>query len=195
VELSLLAPPFFAAAILVVLSGLAKLRRPGPAIRALRSLRLPFGPWTVRAIGGAELLIGLMCLVAPSRPSAVALAVLYAAFAGFLVLVIGARVPGASCGCLGDHEAPPTFPHVLLNVVAVATAALVAVAPPQGIIAFSAGQPMLGLPFLLGTALIAYLAYLAAAFLPELFTSYAGRTSGSAPSSQPRPFRLGARAE
>jgi hypothetical protein len=125
----------------------------------------------------------------------VALAVLYASFAGFLVLVIGAGVPGASCGCLGDKEAPPTFPHVLLDVVAAAIAALTAVAPPQGIVAFSARQPLLGLPFLLGTALIAYLAYLAAAYLPELVTSYAGRTSGSTRSSQPRRFGLRARAE
>lgn len=190
----MLTPPFFAAAALVVVSGWAKLRNPESAIRALRALRLPSGPSIARAIGAVELLVGLTCLLAPGRPSAVALAVLYTSFAGFLVLVIRAKLPGVTCGCLGDHEAPPSYLHVLLNFAAVATAAIVAVSPPQGLVGFSARQPLLGLPFLLGTALIAYLAYLAAAYLPEHFAAYAGRTSGSPRSSQPPGFALMRRA-
>lgn len=186
----MLTPPFFAAAALVVVSGWVKLRHPAPAIRALRATRLPSGAWTVRAIGAVELLVGLTCLIAPGRPSAAALAVLYTSFAVFLVLLIRGGLPGASCGCLGDQEAPPSLLHVLLDVAAAATAALVAVAPPPGIVAFSAEQPLVGLPFLLGTALIAYLAYLAAAHLPQAFSAYAGRDAGSTGPSRPRTFTI-----
>jgi hypothetical protein len=78
--------------------------------------------------------------------------------------------------------------------VAAATAALVALAPPPGIVPFSAQQPLLGLPFLAGTILIAYLAYLAVAYLPQLLTAYAGRESGAPGSPRPPAFTIGTRA-
>jgi hypothetical protein len=172
IRVDLLASPFFAAAGLVVVSGAAKLRHPEPAGRALAMLRLPSGRLTVRAIGVVELVIGAWCLFAPGTASAASLGLLYAAFAAFLALQLRAKTPGASCGCLGSHDASPSMVHVVLDLAAAVTAALVATAPPPGVVAFSAALSMRGVPFLFGTALIAYLAYLIAAFLPKAFWSY-----------------------
>jgi hypothetical protein len=187
-SLDLLAPLFFAAAGLVIASGIEKLRRPGPAARALQAVRLPSGVWTARAIGIVEALVGLLSMFAPSRWSAGALAILYAAFAAFLLLLIRAKAPGATCGCLGSQETPPSLLHLGLDVAAATTAGVVALAPPAGIVSFSTRLPLFGFSFLLGTALIAYLAYLVAAYLPQMFSSYAGRRSESDRSIAGRPF-------
>jgi hypothetical protein len=183
-----LVPPFFAAAGLVAVSGMAKLRHPGSATRALASLRLPSGPWTARVIGLVELAIGAWCLFAPGRAATVSLGLLYGAFAVFLAVLM--RAGGASCGCLGRKEAPPSLAHIVLNVAAASVAAIVAFAPPSGVIAFGTRLPLGGVSFLAGTFLIAYLAYLSAAYLPGIFWSY-GRREGSLRAGAAQPFAMG----
>jgi methylamine utilization protein MauE len=188
--MSLLAPPFFAGAGLVVASGAAKLRLPGPAGRALAALRLPSGRWAVRSIGSAEIAIGMWCLLAPGRASAVSLATLYAAFALFLASLMRFAGPDASCGCLGGQEARPSLLHIVLDVSAAATAVLISLAPPRSVIAFAVDLRLGALPFVLGTALIAYLAYLAVAYLPEVFWSYDRSAAGSHHGPRARRFAL-----
>jgi len=185
-----LIPAFFAAAGLVVFSGAMKLRHHGPAGRALGVLRLPSGPWTVRAIGLVEMGIGMWCLAAPGRASAVFLALLYAAFGAFVALLMRVRAPLTSCGCLGNEESPPSLAHVVLDLAAAATAALVASSPPSGVIPFAARLPLGGVPFVTGTVLIAYLAYLAVAHLPLVFWSYGRSAAGSQDDPPGRPFAL-----
>jgi hypothetical protein len=180
--------PFFAAAGLVAVSGLAKLRHPGSASRVLGALRLPAGPSAVRVIGLAELAIGTWCLFAPGRAAAVSLGLLYGAFAVFLAVLM--KAGGASCGCLGRREAPPSVAHVVLNVAAASVAALVAFAPPAGVIAFGTRLPLGGVSFFVGTFLIAYLAYLSAAYLPGVFWSY-GRPMGSIRVGAAQRFAIG----
>lgn len=190
VRLDLLAPPFFAAAVLLVLSGAAKLRDPGPAARALTVLRLPSYPWTIRILGTVELATGMWCLIGASRASAVSVAILYGAFAVFVALQMRTGTPGATCGCLGKQEAPPSLLHLGLNMVAAGTAAVVATAPPIGIVAYAARLPLRGLPFLLGIALMAYLAYLAVAYLPQAFWSFERTSAALDRAARARPFVL-----
>jgi hypothetical protein len=182
-----LVPLFFAAAGLVVVSGFAKLKRPAAAGRALAALRLPSGPWAVRAIGLVEVAIGTWCLAASGPAAAVSLGLLYGAFALFVVLLMRAR--GASCGCLGRESSPPSIAHLVLDVTAATSAAVVAFAPPPGVIPFAARLPLGGVPFLVGTALIAYLAYLLVAFLPQVFWAY-GRSEGSPRAAGAQRFAL-----
>jgi hypothetical protein len=189
VRLDLLTPPFFAAAGLVVASGAAKLSHPEPAVRAMGSLRLPSGPGAVRAIGFVEILVGMWCLFAPGRAAAVSMAFLYVAFATFLAFLTRARAP-TSCGCLGKQDAPPSLLHIAMNVAAAATAALAAAGPPRGVFAFSARLPLRGLPFLLGTALIGYLAYLVVAYLPTAFWAYDRPGERRVSAGRPRRFAL-----
>jgi hypothetical protein len=135
-----------------------------------------------------EVAIGTWCLFAPGRAAAVSLGLLYGAFAVFLAVLMRAR--GASCGCLGRKEAPPSVAHIVLNVAAASVAAIVAFAPPTGVIAFGTRLPLGGVSFFVGTFLIAYLAYLSAAHLPGVFWSY-GRPEASLRAGGAQPFAIG----
>ncbi|HYT81016.1 MAG TPA: MauE/DoxX family redox-associated membrane protein [Actinomycetota bacterium] len=189
VRLDLLTPPFFAAAGLVVASGSAKLRHPLSAVSALEALRLPSGRWTVRGIGVVEIMVGMWCLFSPGRASAVSMGLLYASFATFLGLLKRAGAH-TSCGCLGTREVPPSLLHLAMNAVAAASAALMASGPPPGILAYSARLPLRGVPFLLGTALIAYVAYLLVAYLPAAFWAYDRPAGADVAAVRPRRFAL-----
>lgn len=189
-RLDLVIPLFFAASGLVVVSGFAKLRDPGPAGRALGALRIAPARRTVQGIGLVEIGVGTWCLLAPSGASAACLSILYVAFAAFLALLM--RADGsASCGCLGNHDARPTLLHIVMNMTAAAAAGVAAGASPRGVFAYSARLPVAGLPFLLGTALIAYLAYLTVAYLPAAFWAYRRPAGVSGPTERARAFVLG----
>lgn len=153
----LLQGPVHAAAALLVVAGAQKARDPQPLVRAGRSVGLPVPRAAVRCAALAELAVGLAALVDGSRPSAVAVAVSYAAFTGFVLL---ARARGgvlASCGCFGRADTPPTVLH------AVVTGAL-AVAAATG----APGPVPIGAAALVTTVAVAVTAYVALAVLPTV---------------------------
>jgi hypothetical protein len=161
----------FVAAGLLVVSGLAKLREPGPASRALAGARLPSGRVAGRALGLVEVVVGAACLFVAGPWFRVATAVLYAAFAAFLVVLL--RGDGStSCGCLGTKDAPPTTLHVVLDLVAAAAATAGAVTGSPSIQAAARVMPLRGLPFLLGLATAGFLAHATVAHLPRALTAY-----------------------
>jgi hypothetical protein len=171
-RLDLLIPPFFASAALVVVSGASKIRRPGPPVRALEAARLPSTLLAVRALGLAEIAIGGWCLAAPGRTPAVSLGCLYLAFAAFLARLMSGPGRDATCGCLGALDVSPSLLHVALDLVAAGTSFAVAAGPPRGVLAEAGDLPFRGAPLLAGIILIAYLAYLAVAYLPTSFWSF-----------------------
>jgi hypothetical protein len=172
-----LAAPFFAAAGLLGWAGIAKLRRPGPAASALASARLPHDPLLVRLLGAGELALAGTCVLRPTRIAAVAMAAVYLAFGAFLAMAKAGAIGLSSCGCAGGRVVRPSWLHVALDLTAAAVAILQAIAPQAsaGLFRFSSNLPLHGLSFLAGTVLLAYLAGLAVAFLPELTLSYRGR--------------------
>jgi hypothetical protein len=167
-----LAPPFFVAAGLLVASGLAKVRNPRPAGRALSAAGVPAGATLTRGLGAVEMAAGVLAVVAPTRAVAIAVALLYAAFVLFLLRLFRSKDSQASCGCLGAREVRPGLLHVGLNVVAVVTATGAAIRPVPGVLEVLRGSPLFGVPAALGLAMAGYLAYLAVAYLPELFFAY-----------------------
>lgn len=180
----LAASPFFAAAILLLSAGAAKLRRPQAASRALSAAGVPAHHLLVRLIGSVELLVGAWCLVAPAGAPALALAAVYLVFAVFLCLLLVRRVPAASCGCTARGDLPPSWLHVGLNFAAAGVTFLVSVSGMPGIVRFASGLPLLGIPFLAGTLLTSYLAYLAVVFLPELLSAALPRRGPALSSSR-----------
>ena len=54
-----LTPLFAVAAIVLCVAGLAKLRSPATATRALHAVRLPAPVWAVRALALAEIALGM----------------------------------------------------------------------------------------------------------------------------------------
>jgi methylamine utilization protein MauE len=175
----------FVAAGLLVASGIAKLRDPGPASRALAEAGLPAGSLPARLLGGAEVVVGGGCLLVPGPAFHVALGVLYAAFAVFLILLMR-RDGSASCGCLGTKEAPPTVLHAGLDLVAAAAGGAAAVLGSPSVLAAARATPWLGIPFLAGLVTAGLLAYATVTFLPNAMAAYRrpALSNGPAPGSR-----------
>ena len=169
-----LAAPYFAAALVLALAGASKLRRPGPPSRALRAAGMPSARWLVRCLAVVELAVAVGALAFPRTLAAVALGTVYLGFAAFLGRMLVRGTPQATCGCLGERDLPPSALHVALNLTAAGAAIGVAATggPAAGATAFVTGLPLDGAPFLVGAGLLAFLAYLAAAYLPEAFAAF-----------------------
>lgn len=163
---SLLAGPFVAAAVLLAVAGVPKLFRPASTAGAVASLRLPSSALLVRLLGAVELVLAGSALLTGSAYAAVGIAVAYAGFAGFVGLALARPQTLGSCGCFGRPDTPPTPAHLVVNLAAASVA--VAVAVTGGVRLDLAGQPLLGLPFLGLTAVVAWFGYLSLALLPRV---------------------------
>ena len=114
-------------AVLLALAGLAKLRRPRPAIEALRAAGFPGPAVLVRVLAAAELAVAVAGLALGGRTAPAVLAV------AFLVLTAGAALGGAAagsvaCGCFGDADGPALGRRHAINNLAGAAVGLAAIA-------------------------------------------------------------------
>lgn len=160
------AGPYLAAALLLVAAGLAKVRRPADTSIALRRAGLPLPEWAVRAGAGAEVAAGCWALTS-GRAAAGLVALSYLGFAGFVSLALRRGSPVSSCGCFGKPDSPPTVSHVVLNLAAAATAAWAAFHAHAGAVTLLGHRPLVGVPLVLLTGAVAYLAYLVMGVLPK----------------------------
>ena len=163
-----LAGPYLASAALLVAAGGAKLIDPLPLVRALRSARLPAPRLAVRTAAAAEVLVGAAAVLLGSRSAAVAVALSYAVFTGFVLLARRRGGVLASCGCFGRADTPPTTTHVVVTGALALVAGAVAVRPLGTLGDLLAAQPLGGLGLLVASAAVAVTAYLVLALLPLL---------------------------
>lgn len=126
--MSALSGPVVAAAVLLLVGGTAKLRRPAPLVRALRAAGLPARPALARVAAAVELAIGAWVLSAGGRAALALAAAAYAAFTAFTVRALRGGAP-VGCGCFGGDDVPPTRLHAVLTAVLGACALASAVAP------------------------------------------------------------------
>ena len=159
-----LAGPYAAAAVLLVVAGLSKLRRPRDTARALTLLGLPVHDRTVRLIGAGEIALGTTALLVDGLVIAALVAVAYAVFAAVVALALVRGGPLSSCGCFGRPDTPPTRLHLVLNLAAAGVAATV----PAPLAAVMADDTARAVPFAALVALTAWFGYLAIARLPQL---------------------------
>ena len=158
--MDVVAAPYLAAALLLVVAGVAKALDPLSLVRALRAaglaVRAPVLMRFVRAAAAFEALVGAAAVVSPSRTAALAVAASYAGFTLFVLQALRSGSPLASCGCFGKVDTPPTRLHAIVTGV-LAVLSLVA-----------AGRPgvELGIGLLVLTGVLAYLTYLVLAVLP-----------------------------
>jgi len=168
-----LAPPFFVAAGLLAVSGLAKLRHPRPTAKAMYAAGLPGSSnLTARTLGGGELLIGVLALARPVPLIVWALAAMYLLFAGFLGYLIWARPGSTSCGCAGEREVPPNVIHLGLDAVAAVLAGSVALNGVPNLAAFTIELGWAGVPFLAGLIATGVSATVVATELPAALAAY-----------------------
>jgi hypothetical protein len=159
---------FLISATLLALSGGAKLADPAPTRGALAAASLPAGTVWARLLGGLEVVIAAIALTAGGALGGVSLAIIYAAFAAFVLVALRRDLPIQSCGCFGKVDTPPSMLHVVADVVAAGSGVWVAVTGAGGLAAALEGQPLFGLPYLalLGIGVAAL--YLILAELPRL---------------------------
>jgi Methylamine utilisation protein MauE len=167
-----LLPPLAAAAGLMLLAGLAKLRSPGPAQAALSAFGLPAGPMLARGIGAAEATVGALCLLAPGRPATIALAAAYLALGAATGVRLARGERQAPCGCFGNSAALH-LGHLLLNLAFAAVAAAAFLAPPTSL-AQMLGRGPAALVLVAGVGCSIYLALALLALFPDAWRAFGG---------------------
>lgn len=168
-----LLPAVAVGGLLLIVSGVAKIRDPNSALaglgRAGAAARAAAG---MRVAGTAEAALGLVVLVAPTRPTTAALAGAYCLFAA--VVEWQRRQPGVtSCGCLGRRSAPPSIVHTALNLGLAAAAGVAAWLGGVSSLA-SAWSDSPAMTVVAAAAILAATALAAAVItdLPQLLSSY-----------------------
>lgn len=162
-----------AAAVLLGVSGLAKVRAPAPAAAMITRIiprprrRSRALTSAVRAGGGVEAAIAVAFLSIGGRMTAVLVAGCYLVFT---VVALRLAMDGrrTSCGCFGAADVPVGVAHVVLDVVclAAATASVaIPVASIGGLLGHGALVAVIGCSQVL---LLAGLGYLAITSLPAL---------------------------
>ncbi len=155
--MDLLTPAFQMVAVVILVSGAAKIVAPSGFAGLLTTFGVPGPRFVAIAAGVVELVLGAAALVVGGRVLALAVGAAYLLFAG---TVLVARRRGApDCGCFGAVAAPPSLLHVALNVAAAAVAlGAAAVAPgPVAVLDVLAEQPLAGVVYVGLLALAAWL--------------------------------------
>ena len=88
-------------------------------------------------MAAGEVALGAACLLWPGRILTVAVAVLYAMFAGVAVVLMRRRV---ACGCFGENDFPVSPAHVIASGLLGTLVLAAAVAGPRGL-GWVLGQP------------------------------------------------------
>ena len=159
-----LAPPFLVASLVLCLAGLAKLRAPHTAAAALGT-----SPSLVRGLAVGEFVLGVTCVVHPTRATAVLLAGAYATFAAVAVVLRRRRV---ACGCFGDNDLPVSQAHVTASELLGALAGAAALASPRGL-PWVVGQPIAQAAVLaVAIAAAAYATVLVYTVLPRAWNAW-----------------------
>jgi hypothetical protein len=165
-------------AVVLVVAGGGKLRSPAAAADALRAAGLPAGALPARLVGAVEAAIGLLVLVAPTRPALLLMAALYAVLGVFALRLLLAAEPVASCGCFGA-DAPPSPLHAVFDAAAVLVALAAAIEPPPGLPELAARAPLPGVALVTGCLAAAYAVTLVLGRLPEALAAYRPRRSAA----------------
>lgn len=157
---------FFIAAALLILSGGSKIVDPAPTRGALTASGLPGGAWAAVLLGAVEILAALAGMVIGGW-AALLVAAVYLGFGGFVANALVRKLPIQSCGCFGKVDTPPTWSHLVFNLISAAAAGGIFIGSSAPIDLFF-DQPLLGLPYLGFVVLGVSVVYLLLAELPQL---------------------------
>ncbi|HEY2771169.1 MAG TPA: MauE/DoxX family redox-associated membrane protein [Solirubrobacteraceae bacterium] len=168
-----LTPPFAVAALVLCIAGVAKLRAPDGAARALTAVALPGSAPLVRLGAVTEVAIGAWALIRPAAINAALVALLYAVFCG-VSLVLARR--HADCGCFGETGGPASGLQSLLSGALGLICAAAAVVGAHGIgWVFASAGAAIGMVAAVGVAGAVYAAVLVYTALPQAWAAWSGR--------------------
>lgn len=157
---------------LLAVAGFAKLLNPVPTARALNSAGVVSGQLLPRALGFAEILAAAVGLVLGGLLLLPA-AALYLGFTLFTIYSVLGTETVESCGCFGTDDAPPSYLHLVFNLVALVAIGWLAVTGTT-VIPWE-GSVLVSLAYLALAALGTYASYLLLAVMPRTLTLADGR--------------------
>jgi hypothetical protein len=162
-----------AAALLLLGSGVAKLRTPEPSLATVaallrrrtsnRALRFSL----VRAVAAGEVIAGAGFLVFGGRVPAAAVALLFAMFAAIAVILL-IRSDRVACGCFGRSDAPIGISHLAVNVCCCAVAVACTIRPVGPLGGLLSASGVVAIVGVVQVVLLAALGYLVMTALPAL---------------------------
>jgi hypothetical protein len=161
---SALTVPYAIAALVLCVAGVAKLRSPEPAARAVG---VP--PALVRGFAAGEVCLGLWALVGPGFPAGLIVAIVYAAFAA-TTLILARR--GAACGCFGAEGNDASPLQSALSAVLAVVAAVSAATGVHSAAWLLHHSPATTAVLVLGAGAAVYAVVLAYSALPLLWRSW-----------------------
>jgi hypothetical protein len=165
----MLTGPFAAAAVVLCIAGLAKLRSPLAAEHALIVLGARVPGWVVRGFGAVEVALGGWCLLTPRALAAACAACAYSAFAG-VAMVLAAR--RAACGCFGIAGTPASSAQSLVSGSLAVVCAAAAMWTPHGFAWILRRPPGVAAAIAIGIAGCAYAIVLAYTQLPSAWAAW-----------------------
>lgn len=160
ISVPLVVGPFAIAAVLLLVSGIAKMSQPQTTVDAMRAAGLPSGVVLVYLLATVEIGVGAIGLLVGGRAAAVAVAAIYLGFGAFVVLTKVRGTPARGCGCLGaKSDTPPGGVHLAVDILAFAAGAVAMARPVPGLFEIMQSEPLAGMVFIgfvaLGTWLVA----------------------------------------
>jgi hypothetical protein len=164
--------PFAVAAVVLCVAAVAKLRAPEQAAAALAAIGLPASVHLIRLFALGEFALGAWGAVAPSRPVAIVMALLYAGFAAVTV-VLSRR--GASCGCFGVTEVSASSLQATISVALSLVCAWVAVDGVHGLPWILGRGPLEALVLGLGIATAVFATVVAYTEVPAAWGTWSRR--------------------
>jgi len=167
------APLYFLAASLLLVSGVLKLVRPRATAQAMLDAGLPGSSAVARGLGAGECAVAAFAAAAPARGGALALAIVYLAFAGFVGYVLRTHPTAGSCGCAGSKAVPPSLLHLALDAVAAATGLVYLVARGPSASEWFVALGWGSVPVIGGLALAGWLVVVAVTEVPGAWRAWA----------------------
>jgi hypothetical protein len=166
-----LTAPLLVAAVVLAVAGIAKLRFPAGAERALRTLGLLVSGIAIRGFAVGEIALAAWVLLDPGPIANVALAGVYAIFALMTILLARRQ---ASCGCFGESSTPASASQSAISAALSVVALLAAVAGAHGIDWMLHRSVPSGIVLIVGVAGAAYGTVVAYSQIPSAWTAWSG---------------------
>lgn len=162
----------WAAALLLVTAGAAKLIRPTPTARAAVDSRIPGSAvmtrlWVVRCAGLLEVAVGIAVFLRGGPWAAAVLALTYSALA-VVARQLMREGPDRDCGCFGPASEPVSRAHLVVNVLGAAIGLAAVLAPVPGVGPAMIENPWETMVLLAGAVVLSRLGQLAMTTLPAL---------------------------
>jgi len=155
-------------ALLLVLAGVVKVRRPAEAVSALRSVGVGLPSPVVRLFAATEIAIAAGALVWSGRTGAALLAATYAGFSVFVLAAMRRGGRDGSCGCFASPDTPASTTHLVFNAAAAVVALLVAVDPGPAPVRLLVDSPGAGVALMALVGLGTWFGYLVLAETPNV---------------------------